>query len=110
MKVTIEKFNEAFEKFAVGYLIPNATKPGTLFKIGFARGIGRLGLDAEKIAEMESVGVIGPDGTIDFDMFKNGVMCGVELAGGLHIEKLGVSLDRREVEKLFRLVETGELS
>lgn len=109
MKITVDKFNEAFERFAVEYLVPHAEKPATLFKIGYARAIGRLGLDERTIAEMKGVGVIGPDGSIDIDLMKKSVMGGVELSGGLQIEKLGVRPDRRDVEMLFRLVETGQM-
>ena len=110
MKITVEKFNEAFARFADEYLMPNSKNPGTLFKIGFARGVGRLGLDDGTMAQMRDVGVIGADGLLDLDMFRSGIMSGVEAAGELYISKLGVHLNRQEVEKLLRLVETGSLS
>ena len=109
MKVTIEKLNEYIAQYIRGYIVPNVKKKSTLFKIGAAHGLGLLSIDGKKLGELKELGVADDDG-IEVDKLKKAVNGGLEMAGELYIEKLGITLYRAEIEKFFHLVETGTLS
>lgn len=110
MKVTTDKFNGYIEQFIKGYLIPNAKQPLTKFKLGFAYGTGRLAVDANVIAAAREIGIADKDGNIDIDLLKKATQCGIDAAGELHIPMLGIHLQRDEIDRFFKLIETGALS
>lgn len=110
MKLTAGKFNEYIEQFVKGYLIQAAEKPMTKFKLGFALGTGKLALAPDMIESAKAVGMADEDGNIDIDALKKATDSGMSAAGELPIPMLGIHLDKTEVEKFFKLVETGAIS
>lgn len=44
------------------------------------------------------------------DGLKKAVYSGLELSGSIPVKKLGITLERPDVDKFFRLVETGSIS
>ena len=110
MKITVDKFNDYIQQFVKGYLIQEAEKPMTKFKLGFALGTGKLAADAQMVEAAKAVGVADADGNIDIDALKAATSSGIDAAGSLPIPMLGIRLDKGETDKFFRLVETGALS
>ena len=105
MKITKERLNEYIVQFIKGHLIPNATKLETKFRLGFALGADLLSEFREELAV-----VADADGNIDLDLLKRGIQAGMEAAGEMRIEKLKITLEKQDVDKFIRLVETGALS
>ena len=110
MKVTVEKFNGYIEQFVKGYLIQEAKQSMTKFKLGFALGTGRLAADPALVESAKGIGIADADGNIDIDLLKKATESGMDAAGELHIPMLGIHLQRNEIDKFFRLVETGAIS
>ena len=110
MKITVDKLNENISRFLREYVVPNAKEKSTLFKIGFGFGIGKVGLGEKKIADMKAAGISDNAGNVDVDILKKGVYGGLDYAGEFHVEGLDIFLNRTDMEKFFRLVETGEIS
>lgn len=110
MKVTVDRINECMAMFVKGYMVPNAKKLSTKFKLGYALGSGGLVLDQQMVDGMKALGIADADGNVDLDKMKAAVYAGIDAAGEMPIEKLGVGLTRPEVDRLFGLIETGALS
>jgi len=110
MKITLDKFNSYIEQFVRGYLIQAAREQLTKFKLGFALGTGKLAVGPELIEAAKGIGVADADGNIDVDALKKATQSGVEVAGELPIPMLGIFLDKNEIDKFFKLIETGALS
>ena len=110
MKVTADKFNEYIVQFVKGYMIPNAKQQMTKFKLGFALGTGTVAIDPPMLESAKTGRVADADGNIDIDALKKATQCGMDAAGELPVPMLGIKLDRNDVDKFFRLVETGALS
>lgn len=110
MKITAEKFNDYIQQFVKGYLIQEARQTMTKFKLGFALGTGKLAVDAQMIEAAKAVGVADADGNIDVDALKKATNSGMDMAGELQFQMLGIKLNRAETDKFFQLVETGALS
>ena len=110
MKITADKFNEYIEQFVKGVLVQNARLPQTKFKLGFALGTGKLALSPEMLESAKTVGIADADGNIDIDALRKATDSGMAAAGELYIPMLGVHLDKGEVDKFFKLVETGAIS
>ena len=110
MKITAEKLNEYIEQFVRGYLVQNAKHPLTKFKLGFVLGTGKVALSPEMVESAKSVGVADDNCNIDIDALKKATESGMDAAGELYIPMLGIHLDKGEVGKFFRLVETGAIS
>ena len=109
MKITKEKFNEYLVQYARGYIVPRAKKPATLFKLGAALGLGKLGLDAEQMQGLQDAGVADGEGNIDVDLLRKAVEGGLDLAGELYIAPLGLTLYKADVNVFLSLLETGAL-
>lgn len=111
MKLELQKFNDYLVRFARDVLAPAAKSPATKFKIGWALGSGKLALAKgdEHYEGFVATGVIGDDGMVDLDQFKKCMESGLQMAGEMRIDKLGISVERAEVDKLYRLLETGSL-
>jgi hypothetical protein len=110
MKMKLEKFNEFISQYVRGYIVPNAKEPETLFKIGVGYGLGKIGVDGKQLADMKDAGIADADNNIDIDLLRKGLDGGIEMAGELPIKKLGISLCKADLDKFFRLVETGTIS
>lgn len=109
MKLTLEKFNEYVAQFAIGVIAPASKGFNTKFKIGVALEFGQLGVNAEQLAELKSVGIADKDGNIDVDMLKRGVEAGLKQSGEYYVEKLGIYLAKPDFDKFFHLCETGAI-
>ena len=107
MKLTLEKFNEYIVTFATGVIAPAAKELNTKFKIGFAHEFGMLGVNAEQLEGMKSIGIADKDGNIDLDMLKRGIYAGLKESGEFYVEKLGIYLSKPDFDKFFHLCETG---
>jgi hypothetical protein len=107
MKMTLEKFNECISQYVRGYIVPNAKEKSTLFKVGVGYGLGLIGVNNEQLATMKAVGIADADNNIDIDLLKKGIEGGIDMAGELEVEKLGITLYKADLDKFFRLVETG---
>lgn len=110
MKITTDKLNGYIEQYVKGHLIPAAKQTLTKFKLGFALGTGRLAASPEMIGAAQAMGVADADGNIDVDLLKKATDCGMDAAGELHVPMLGIRLGRDDVDKFFKLVETGAIS
>lgn len=106
MVITREKLNERVVQFVQGVLVPEARSRWTKFALGFALGTGSLGL-TDKLADgLRALGVM-TDAGIDVDRLKAAVYRGLDMSGGLPVDALNIVLDRPDVDKFFRLLETG---
>lgn len=47
---------------------------------------------------------------VDVDQLKRCVEGGLELSGTLRVDELGIDVERPEMDRFFRLLETGALS
>ena len=110
MKLTTDKFNEYILQYVKGHLIQNAKQPMTKFKLGFALGTERLAVDQQMLKSAKAAGVADADGNIDIDALKKATQSGMDAAGELPFPMLGIHLDRNDVDRFFKLVETGALS
>lgn len=110
MKITVDKLNEHITRYVQDYIIPRVKKSTTLFRLGVAKGLGLLRVDAAQLATLQAHELVDPQNNIDLDRIKAAVASGLELAGELHIESLGLTLYKPDVDKFFRLCETGTLN
>lgn len=110
MKITAGKFNEYVGQYIRGYLIPKAEKPATKFKLGFALATGRLAADESAVESAKALGISDADGNIDVDLLRKAVDGGMDAAGELPLPLLGLRLEKCDIDKFFRLVETGAIS
>jgi len=110
MKLTAEKFNDYIVQYVKGHLIQNAKQPMTKFKLGFALGTGTVAIDQQMIESAKAAKIADTDGNIDIDALKKATQGGMEAAGELPVPMLGIRLDKNDVDKFFKLVETGALS
>ena len=110
MKVTVEMFNERVGKFVDQVVVPSAKRPTTLAKIGFAKGFGMLTLSPKHAEKLQAYGIMDEAGEIDVDRLRKGAECALELAGKVPVDDLGLSFNKAEVEKFFKVLETGQVS
>ena len=110
MKITVDTFNERFDKFVMQVVVPSAKKISTLATIGFVKGIGLLKLTDETLAKLKRGGVLDDAGEIDLELFRKGIEGSLELAGKYPIEDLGITLSKAEAEKMLHVLETGSLT
>lgn len=111
MKLELDKFNGYLVQFFRDVLAPSARSASTKFRIGWALGSGKVGIGKgdEWHRSFVATGVIGDDGMVDVDQLRRCVDGGLQLAGDLRIDQLGVNVERPEIDKFFRLLETGSL-
>ena len=110
MKITTNTFNGYIEQYVRGYMIPSADKQLTKFKLGFALGTGRLAATPDMVGAAQAAGIADADGNIDIDLLKKATAAGLDAAGELPIPALGVFLNRDDIDRFFKLVETGAIS
>lgn len=110
MKLTKEKFDETVDQYVKGALIADARSPMVKFRLGFASGTGAFRLTQDRIAGLESLGIADKDGAVDIDVLKKAVYAGLDASGSLHLDALGITLERPDADRFFRFAETGSLS
>lgn len=110
MKLTVEKLNDYIVQYVKGHLIPNAKLQTTKFKLGFALGTGAICVNPAMVENAKALGIADENGNIDIDLLKKATNSGMEAAGDLRIDPLGMNLERADIDKFFRLVETGAIS
>lgn len=110
MKIEIEKFNGYVVRFLKEALLASAKSPMTKFRIGFAVGSGRAGLfpGTPAMAALEALGVVDGD-AVDTDQLRRCVEGGLDAAGDLRVDALGISVERADALRFLKLVETGTL-
>jgi len=62
------------------------------------------------VPTLRAMGVADDEGNIDMDALKKGAYAGLNASGELRIDAIGISLERPEFDRFFRLVETGALN
>lgn len=112
MKIELNKFNRYVTQFLKSALAPAAKSSLTKFKIGWAVGSGKATIAEgdERYRSLAATGVIGPDGAVDVDQLRRCVDSGLEFAGDLRIDELGINIEKPEIDRFFKLLETGVLS
>lgn len=110
MKITVEMFNERVGKFVDQVVIPSVKRASTLAKIGFAKGFGLLVLSPKHVEKLQAYGAMDEAGEIDLDRLRKGADGALELAGKIPVDDLGLSFNKAEVEKFFKVLETGQVS
>lgn len=110
MKVTKEKFNEIVDQYIKGALIADARSPIVKFRLGFAVGAGAFALTPDRISGLASIGIVDPEGSVDLEALKKAVYAGLDASGSLHLDVLGITLERPDADRFFRFAETGSLS
>lgn len=109
MKITVDKFNEYLAQYVQGVLIPEARRPTTKFMLGALLGSGCVRLSGGIVASLKMLGVIDEDGNIEVETLKNAIEGGFKTAGEVPLASLGIHLDRPEIDKFYRLLETGAI-
>ena len=109
MKITVDKFNEYLVQYVQGVLIPEARRPMTKFMLGALLGSGGVRLPEKVVEAMKMVGVVDEDGNIEVETLKNAIEGGFKTAGEVPLAALGIHLDRPEIDKFHRLLETGAI-
>ena len=112
MKIELQKFNGYVAQFLRSVLAPAAKSRATQFKIGWALGSGKAAVakDDDRFKMFVATGVMDKDGVVDVDQLRKCVEGGLELSGTLRIDELGVDVERPEIDRFFRLLETGALT
>lgn len=110
MKITVDKFNGYIEQYVKGRLIQAAEQQLTKFKLGFALGTGRLAATPDMVEAAKAAGIADADGNIDVELLKKATLGGIDAAGELPLPMLGIYLSKDDIDRFFRLVETGALS
>lgn len=120
MKTDISSFNECVLRFVKDALLPAVKSGWTKFRIGMAIGSGSValtegtsawnGLKALGVIVEERHGDSRPVALVDIDALRRCVEGGMDAAGDLHIDALGLSVERADMDRFLRLLETGTLS
>lgn len=120
MKIELSTFNEYVLQFVKGALLPAVNNRWTKFKIGMAIGSGTVALTAGTPAwdGLKALGVLVEEGhgdsrpvaAVDVDMLKRCVDGGIDAAGDLRIDALGIDVERADLDRFIKLLETGTLS
>lgn len=111
MKIAVDKINECAAKYIREYLLRKATEKGVLFKLGVLIGSPRAAaiVTAKNLNSLRELGIVDENGDVDVEFLRKAIESGMQAAGDLRIDELGVNLETADVNAFFQLLETGKL-
>ena len=105
--MTVVEFDQRLAQYVQSVLIPECKTTWRKFVLGAAIGSGKLSVRTIPQGFMTTVGAIDANDNIDVDLLKRAALGGVEAAGELYIEFIGLHFTKADLEKFFNFVEKG---
>lgn len=107
MKMTVIEFDQRLTQYVESILIPECKAPMRKFALGALIGTGKLSINVLPKGALTALGVLDGDGNVDVDLLKKAVNGGVDAAGELYVELIGLHFTKPDLDKFFSFIEKG---